>query len=316
MDTVMAHQAGVINTVAVSGTALTPDQLTLISRLTNTIVFSFDMDAAGQSATKRSLELAADFDLQRKVLLLPSGKDPADAVCENPEIFLTALQNARPITDYYFEEAGKRYPIKDPQGKKEAGAFFLPHIRALKNEIERAHWIQQFAHLISVPESSVRQELEKLLRPQSKTVSGTSHVLQKKPRRELLEERLLALYLENSDIFQKVEKNIEEPLVFTMLAHERLFHELKKNTHPISSEFITLYDALEFQRELLDFKNLKLEEEIRSCIHTLLAEHYKERRDLTQQQIKHLEKQGNQDKIRELLSEFHSLSAKVTHYSS
>lgn len=314
MDTVMAHQAGAVNTVAVSGTALTIDQLKLISRLTDTVVFSFDMDAAGQSATKRSLELAADFDLQRKVLLLPSGKDPADAVRENPQIFLTALQNARPLMDYYFEEVGKRYPIKEPQGKKEAGAFFLPHIRALKNEIERAHWIQQFAHVVSVPESSVRQELEKLPRSQSKQ-APIREIPRKKIRRELLEEQILALYLESPDVFQKIEKTLEEPIVFTSLAHERLFHELKKNIYPVSPELTALHDALQFQREMLDFKSLKLEEEIRSCMHTILTEHYKERRDLIQQQIQHLEKQGNRDKINELLSEFRAISTKIAHYS-
>src|SRR3989338_6719180 len=58
MDVVMSHQAGIENTVAVSGTALTHEQLNLIKRLTQNIVMAFDKDAAGVGAASRGIELA------------------------------------------------------------------------------------------------------------------------------------------------------------------------------------------------------------------------------------------------------------------
>src|SRR3989344_3995694 len=96
MDVVMSHQAGIKNTVAVSGTALSTDQLRTLKRLSNTIVSSFDRDAAGEIATKRSLDLAAALDVERKVAILPSGfKDAADAVLKDPEIWRRAVAEAK-----------------------------------------------------------------------------------------------------------------------------------------------------------------------------------------------------------------------------
>lgn len=317
MDAVLAHQAGAENTVSISGTALTHDQLRMISRLTDTVVFSFDMDAAGQSATKRSLELAAEFNLQRKVLLLSSGKDPADAVRENPQMFLTAIAEARPLMEYYFEEAEKRHDIRSVQGKKNAGLFFLPHVRMLTNEIERSHWIQKFAELVSVPEFSVRQELEKIKRDAlfHKKSENAPFAAEKKSRRELLERHALSLYLEQPETFRAVAKEFDEKIPFSVLSHGRLFEELcDKKT--ISPELMPLYDVLEFQRELFQFKTEKLDEEIRACAKSIFSEHYKERRAFIEQQIRHLEKTQNKDTIRGLLAEFHALSSKIARYSA
>jgi len=85
MDVIAAHQAGTKNTVATSGTALTPLQLKLIKRYTTNIAFAFDQDAAGTQATKRAIELAQEAELSIKVILIPTGKDPDDCIRESKE---------------------------------------------------------------------------------------------------------------------------------------------------------------------------------------------------------------------------------------
>lgn len=316
MDAVMAHQAGATHTVAVSGTALTPDQLKIISRLTNTVIFSFDMDSAGQSATKRSLDLAAEFNLQRKVLLLPSGKDPADAVRENPEIFLTSLQGARPLMEYYFEEIERRYAISDPQEKKQAGQFFLPHVKALTNEIERSHWMQKFADLVGVPEIAVRMELEKItLQTARRDQTHELAARKKKSRRELLEEELLTLYLENPSVCESAIIAFPEPIPFSILAHERLFNELKEHKETVSPELIPLYDTLQFRREMIQRPPEKLPEAVTGCINGIMKEFYKEKQADLHVQIKHLEKSENRDRMKHLLTDFHAVSAKIQKYN-
>ncbi len=311
MDTVMTHQAGITNTVAVSGTALTPEQLKIISRLTDKIIFAFDMDNAGQTATKRSLDLAAEFNFQRKVLILPSGKDPADAVRENPTQFLESLQKARPLMEYYFEEAGKRFNVKDPVGKRESGAFFLPYLRAITNEIERAHWVQKFSELLGVAQDAVQKELDKILfsRPSAKSELHESAPIQKqKSKRELLEERALSLLIAHFDAFIEEEKKFDEKIPFTVLFNERFYDEFKKEKTVTSDEFLPFYQVLQFRHEFEKHKENEPVPEIRACLRGIFREHYREKMATLQEQIHHLEKTEKGDRIKALLEEFKTLS--------
>jgi DNA primase len=76
-DVIVAHQYGVGNAVASSGTALTDDQLTLLKRFTDQVVLSFDNDTAGGAAASRAIELAQTQSMRTRVLRLPAGaKDP------------------------------------------------------------------------------------------------------------------------------------------------------------------------------------------------------------------------------------------------
>jgi DNA primase len=79
-DVLALHQAGLPATVASMGTALTEPQLKELRRLTSHLYLCFDADAAGEAATVRGMELAdrAGFDV--RIVPLPAGKDPADAV--------------------------------------------------------------------------------------------------------------------------------------------------------------------------------------------------------------------------------------------
>ncbi|MEK7149084.1 MAG: DNA primase [Patescibacteria group bacterium] len=326
MDAVMCHQAGVTNAVAVSGTALTPDQLRLIQRLCGSLIFSFDMDSAGQNATKRSLELAAEFDLQRKVLLLPSGKDPADAVKENMQILIDALASARPLMDYYFEEIGKKFDVKDPIAKKSAGAFFLPHIRGLKNEIERSHWIQKFSELVGVPERAVRDELQKIPRDRmlapDAAPKNPKEAERTKSRRDLIERELLALYLQDSAYIEKeIVSRGEGAVPFSGLLTRRFYEEIVKNPKlfsnegkhdtTLASDMNLLYDELQFQKEFIAENEIHFEDAVTMCLRELFQDHYREKMQELHLQIKDLEKRGNKDRINQLLREFHTLATKM-----
>ena len=86
-DVVMSHQAGYNNTVAVSGTALTPSHVQLLERLSHKVVLALDADKAGIAAAKRSADLMLRRGLDVKVAMMPLGKDPADIILEDPKEF-------------------------------------------------------------------------------------------------------------------------------------------------------------------------------------------------------------------------------------
>ena len=75
-DVISMHQAGVQNVVASSGTALTPDQIRLVRRLTPNITVLFDGDAAGIRASIRGIDLILEQGMNVKVLIFPDGEDP------------------------------------------------------------------------------------------------------------------------------------------------------------------------------------------------------------------------------------------------
>ena len=87
MDVIASHQVGFGNTIAVSGTALTYDQIKIIKRYTENIKMAFDMDSAGQAAAKKSARVCLENDLNVRIVLLSSGKDAADVIRENKEIW-------------------------------------------------------------------------------------------------------------------------------------------------------------------------------------------------------------------------------------
>lgn len=199
MDVVMSHQAGLSNTVAVSGTALTAKQLVLIKRLTENITMSFDKDQAGVKASERGINLALESGFTVKVAAAPSGKDPADAVLENPALWISAVVNAKNIIEFYLEVFDERKDIEES---------VLPYLTVLPNEIEKASWVKKIAEKLKVREESVWEELKKI-RPTIKNkenekninkINMSIKVSTKKTKLELVRERLigLALYQKNS----------------------------------------------------------------------------------------------------------------------
>src|SRR3989344_2267433 len=102
VDAIMSFQAGVANVVATSGTALTNLQLKILKRYSNNLLTAFDMDVAGDSATKRGIELAQAQGFNIKVVMMTE-KDPADIVSQNADSWQKMVENSLSILQFYFQ---------------------------------------------------------------------------------------------------------------------------------------------------------------------------------------------------------------------
>lgn len=164
MDAIAAHQAGVENTVASLGTALTADQGKLLLQQTTNVVIAYDSDTAGQNATLRGLDILVRLGCQVKVLDLPEGKDPDEFLkARGSEAFNEVLEKALPLVDFKIALLRAGHDPSTPQGKAAVVRQVLPVLVGLKDAVQRDEYLRKLARDLDVSEEAVRSELRKLL---------------------------------------------------------------------------------------------------------------------------------------------------------
>ncbi len=161
MDVIACHQAGFLNTIAVSGTAFTREQLELIRRFTTRIAVAFDADAAGIRAAEKGIDLAVAEGFHVRVIAIPAGagKDPDEVIKKDAAVWRRAVNEAMPVMDWFFGRAFANADLSQPEAKSAIGNMLLPRIGRIPDVIERTHWIQQLAERLNVPEDVLRTQL-------------------------------------------------------------------------------------------------------------------------------------------------------------
>ncbi|MDD3530062.1 MAG: DNA primase [Gallionellaceae bacterium] len=135
MDVVMLAQHGVDNALATLGTAVTPDHVAKLFKLVDDVVFAFDGDNAGRKAAWRALEnsLPQLPDGKRATFLfLPQGEDPDSYVRQaGREAFEKLCDEARPLSDFLFDELSVRAEPDSPEGKVRLVKLVEPYLAQL-----------------------------------------------------------------------------------------------------------------------------------------------------------------------------------------
>jgi DNA primase catalytic core len=119
-DTLAAHQAGMTNTVAVGGTAITAHHLAALRGTTHRITLALDGDPAGALAARRVHDIAgqADPDLDIRVATLPPGRDPADLIAHgDADLLRQALTDAVPLPIHLIDRLLDARKLDNPEDK-------------------------------------------------------------------------------------------------------------------------------------------------------------------------------------------------------
>ncbi len=160
-DALALHLHGFTHAVATLGTALTPDHIALLRRLSKNVVLVFDPDEGGIRAAVRSLGLFLEGEVDARIIRLPGGDDPDTFLrAKGREAFASLLRSARPLTDFVVEDCRRRHDATI-QGKARAVEELLPLIRGVKNPVERDLFIQKTAETFGVREESVQEALRR-----------------------------------------------------------------------------------------------------------------------------------------------------------
>lgn len=163
-DLVLSHQSGLPFAVALSGTALTPEHLSLLGRLSKRLVLALDADAAGIRSGLKSALMAIEAGFDVKVPTFPQGADPADVARENPELLKAAIRTSVTAVEF-FVEALKPQARDARSYHKLVEAQVLPLVAAVPSAIEREHFIRIIAGKLGVAEEAVRAEVAKRPKP-------------------------------------------------------------------------------------------------------------------------------------------------------
>ena len=163
MDLISLYQSGIKNVVAVSGTALTEEQVQLLSRYTKNVVLLFDADTAGIKAAMRSIELLLKRDFEIKIVSLPQGEDP-DSYVNNygKEKFDEMVKSAKNFLEYqseYYESLGM---FEDPAKTTEAIRDLVRPLALISDELKVNILIKNIAKKFNLREKLIESEYDKI----------------------------------------------------------------------------------------------------------------------------------------------------------
>ena len=178
-DVIQFHQTGVSNTVSSSGTALTPDQIRLINRLTKNITVLFDGDAAGMRAAIRGVDLILEQGMNVKVCTFPEGEDPDSfAKSNSAEALKEYLQvNSQDFIQFKASLLQKE-AANDPIKKAELIRDMVASIGRIPDAIKREVYIRECATIMDISEEVLFSSLAQLLAQNQKKQTTNSKVLQ------------------------------------------------------------------------------------------------------------------------------------------
>lgn len=346
-DVIMCHQAGFENTVAASGTALTWRHLNNLKRYSENLVLAFDMDVAGDSATKRGINLAQEQGFNIKIIeKYLKDFDPADIVLKDQKLWQEAVEKARSIMDYYFDSAFSSFDKSTPEGKKEIGRIILPVIKRLQNKIESAYWVQKLSETLGVKEEAVIEELVKIksdpnlqIHPNDPNVvvgDFKNADLSPEGRKKLIEEKIISLILRNPDyitLINESQHHLFSERIQPFLKHVKNFVDLPaqagkniSDQDKLKEDFKAVLGASISESELnLDLKNflaaltLRAEidyqedgkEEVELCLLQLKNIELRNELNKISEEIKEAEQKNDHEKVNSLIEEFDKLTKQL-----
>ncbi len=232
MDVIALHQAGIEETVAVSGTALTDEQLNLMKRYGREVRLFFDMDGAGQKAAKKSAALALEKELLVSIVALSSGKDAADMGKDDPDMLRTVVSQAKPVLKYFLSTSLMTHDAHNPSGKRQIVDEYAELLQVVKNPIERAEAIKDLARAIEMDERMIagvvnKLFLEKTRRDGPAPLQAPADLFQEKhvfgKRSELLREEVIALMYAERALTQATLARIKELGLLSFFERHPLF---------------------------------------------------------------------------------------------
>ena len=280
-DVIQMHQLGIENVVASSGTALSPEQIRLINRLTPNITVLFDGDAAGQRASLRGIDLILEQGMNVKVCSFPEGEDP-DSFSKNNSLHEVQEYLSENAKDFIQYKASLLVAEAQGDPVKKAGLIrdMVESIAKIPDTIKREIYVQECARIMDIKEDVLFNTLAQIRNKETgqqgqksaKNQSRSMEVVAKQPvekidRQYVLERKIiesLLLYGASKETFEDIviQENEngeleEKQITLELFVYEKIYLELQQDEIEFANvKFKTLYEKIieGLTQEREDFK--------------------------------------------------------------
>ncbi len=167
-DVISSTQAHVNNIVAIKGSAFTLAHAKYIKRVASKILFALDMDSAGIEATKRSIPIAQEVDLELRVIKLGDlsekiKRDPDDVARADAKTWRDLVKNSVSVYQFLIEVAVNEHDPKTPEGKRMIVKDLATVINDISHEVEKDYYLKELAKLLGVKQSVVAQDIKQIV---------------------------------------------------------------------------------------------------------------------------------------------------------
>lgn len=189
MDCIMSHQAGINHVVALSGTASTDLHMKQIARFTQNIAICLDADNAGLAAAQKTAMVAYAHDMKVLVIDITQGKDPADMIAENPDLWIQTVHRKKDFITFRLEKMKQSGTLDHKVAIAQKELF--PVLAHITSQITLDDRLREIAHAFAMTRvDPVREEFFTYL----KTRAPDQNVFEKKsppkPEARSLEKQL------------------------------------------------------------------------------------------------------------------------------
>lgn len=319
-DAISLFKEGIKNVVAVKGTALTDSQVALLARFTPKVTLCLDKDNAGFEAIKRSLLILEKRGIMTTVII-PNGKDPDEAIKNNPGEFKKAIKNDVGVYDFLISKSLEQNSTKDALAKKRITDELLPFFAQLDNEVVKEHYLKTLSEKMETSFESLEKEIEKI-----KTGKEIDRIIlpkrDKRTRRQTMEEYLTSLILQGENLreLKKYQEDLKE-YKFETISYEKILQSLREYLDKnevvdvksfakiLPEELMGAFDTC-YLLPLPKFDNHeRYDAEIKKISYELLNIYVKEEIKNVTREMREKEREKKEEEFEKLRSEFSRLTS-------
>ncbi|CAN1530983.1 DnaG DNA primase (bacterial type) [Flavobacteriaceae bacterium] len=274
-DVIQFNQSGIENVVSSSGTALTPDQIRLINRLTKNVTVLFDGDAAGLRASIRGIDLILEEGMNVRVCAFPDGEDPDSFARKTPyeDLVLYLEENSKDFIQFkasLLMKDAKNDPIK----KAELIRDMVSSISKIPDRIQREIYIQECSRIMDISEQVLLSTLAQLVQ---KDITETGKKIKQEQKAFEIVKSDTSIAIEKVDVLYQLERKIIEILLLYGNIKEE-FEDvlLKTNADGELENSIEKKEYFVYQRVYLSLQEdeVELANELFKGIYTNLVDYF------------------------------------------
>ena len=311
MDAIACHEAGLTETVATMGTALTADHAELLRRRVSNLVLAFDADSAGLSAALRGREIFAEAGIAVRVITMPAELDPDRVIRERGgEAFAAMVADAVPIVQWELERILGQVEGDDDRAKMEALQRTISALARMPAGVEREYYVrwlsQQWGAHDAAHAATTEVAIREQLARESKRGAPANRRMPQGPGRESREKgqalerpvagrvqaSVLAAFLQGEGLAARYCGELEEG-DFALEAHHSILSAIRTlvaEQAPVSAQAVLERVPPEARGALAELSIAevppeRLEESVASAVRRIFEERLRRRESLLQKRM-------------------------------